>query len=220
MAVSNSSIFIMNQLKTDSTQLTQLDVVNQSIKPPAENMKRLVPWEATRCSWGSQPHPTKSCHPWPMVQKCIRNIQVPLEKWDNLKVYIMFSRPVFLEHVQKDRTCFCSDKSWDSTHPRAPAGPQPCWEHWELGSQVTLRHSSLTSPSAGPGIALGGSKVCWENPAGFPMRFFRCFLEGPKKIWSPCSPCSGMKKMGKALHFVDPSRNVGHLGTMDSWWVS
>ena len=55
----------MNQLKTDSTQL---DVVNQSIKPPAENETSML--GKSGCSWGSwgtehlnhQPNPTKSGH--------------------------------------------------------------------------------------------------------------------------------------------------------------
>jgi hypothetical protein len=38
----------MNQLKTDSTQL---DVVNQSIKPPAENETSML--GKSGCSWGS-----------------------------------------------------------------------------------------------------------------------------------------------------------------------
>jgi hypothetical protein len=59
------------------------------------------------------------------------------------------------------------------------------------------------------------------EPSRISDAVFSMFHEkGHPKKSGPHARHVGMKKMGKALHFVDPSRNVGHLGTMDSWWVS
>jgi len=79
-------------------------------------------------------------------------------------------------------------------------------------SPVALQHSSLTSPSAGPGIAWGGSKISLGKPSWISDAFFSMFPGGSSKKSRPHARHVGMKKMGKALHFVDPSRNVGHLG--------